>query len=104
MRAIDYMTASEYVKRVCQMAKLLTDQDFEKTILGEGPTTTTLVICHTARDAEILSNNLIRKYGCTRARLSDRTLMTVKKHIIRFAWITQLDMLRGMSPTFVYVY
>jgi len=104
MRVMDYLTACEYVRRICQTSKLLTDQNFEKTILEEGSATSTLVICHTARDAEILSNDLIRKCRCNRARLSNRTLTTIKNHIIRFAWITNVDMLRGMLPTFVYVY
>ena len=105
MRVQDYMIACEYVKRICGSAeKVLTDENFEQTILSAPESKKTLVICHTFRDAEEMRITLMTKCGCSVSSRSERTVTTIKGHVIKITYMTRAEALRGMSADYVYVY
>lgn len=105
MRVQDYMIACEYVKRICGSAeKVLTDENFEHTILSAPSTKRTLVICHTFRDAEEMRIQLMKKCGCCVVSRSERTVATMKGHVIKITYMTRAEALRGQRADYVYVY
>ena len=105
MRVQDYMIACEYVKRICGSAeKVLTDEEVEGVMLNAPKDKTTLIICHTFRDAEEMRIQLMKKCGCCVVSRSERMVATMKGHVIKITYMTRAEALRGQRADYVYVY
>ena len=105
MRAMDYMIACEYVKKICGSAeKVLTDEEVEGVLLNAPKDKTTLIICHTFRDAEEMRIKLMTKCGCSVLSRSERKVATIKGHVIKITYMTRAEALRGQRAEYVYVY
>lgn len=105
MRVQDYMIACEYVKRICGSAeKVLTDEEVEGVMLNAPKDKTTLIICHTFRDAEEMRIKLMTKCRCSVVSRSERKVATIKGHVIKITYMTRAEALRGQRAEYVYVY